>query len=191
MNGRRKRMRCGFTLIELVVSALLSSIMLAALLSIMWSAMRDTQELKRNDLDRASVDQLVDVLHRDFQNARGMTANANQISLHGFLGSGEFMPDLSPGAVQYQQRQIGDHSCLTRTVRSLRGTQTELIWRGFGSFRIDVLELESDSDEKDAETEIMPIETGGLPPIPASFRITLFSERGRVLHREVIHHHAI
>ncbi|TWT98400.1 PulJ/GspJ family protein [Stieleria varia] len=183
--------RRGFTLIELVVSAVLASILMAACLNIMWSALREGQELERRDSDRAAVDQMVDVLLTDLQNARGMVAGEQELVLHGFLGIRDGRPDHSPGRVRYAIVRAGDHNVLVRSVESVGGSQSSLVWLGMGAFQMDVLAMASEVDAAEAGSMAGAVETGGLPEIPDSFRVRLISESGRVLHSEVVHHHAM
>lgn len=188
--------RRAFTLIELVVSALLAALMLVALLNITWAAYRESQELTRNDLDRAAVGQLVDLIVADVQNARGMNAGPNQLALHGFLGRGlpgtpDLVPSMLPGSITYDVIVIGQTRTLVRRSVGAAGDVVQLAWKGFGGFQVDVLQTELEPDELDGEAITPPVETGGLAPIPPVIRLTMTSQSGRVLHREVIHHHEI
>ena len=79
------RRRAGFTLIELVASALLAAMMMVALMNVVWSALRDTRQLKREDLSRSSAVLLAERLRTDFQNARGLSIQGGVVTLRGYL----------------------------------------------------------------------------------------------------------
>ncbi len=57
-----RRRRRAFTLIELVASAVLAAMMMIALVNVIWSAARDTRQLRDEQLTRASVTLLIDRL---------------------------------------------------------------------------------------------------------------------------------
>ena len=86
MTTRRRNRREAFTLIELVASAVLAAMMTAALLSIVWSALRESSQLRRSATSRFPVTQLADQMRHDFHNARAMAIDSSGVTLHGFLG---------------------------------------------------------------------------------------------------------
>ena len=176
------RNRTGFTLIELVASAILSVMLMVALMNIVWSTARDTQKLKQDEVTRASVTLLVDRLRVDFQNARGMQFDATGVTLHGFLARDLETLQLTmlPARVRYEVVSMADRRVLVRESASLR----EPVWFGFGAILITPLV------QVDGEDTLTLPETGGLAPVPASFRVTLTGQNGQVLWREVIDHHA-
>ena len=174
--------RCAMTLIELVVSALLASLMMTALTSIVWSSARETRHLQRDATSHFPTTQLAQQLRTDFANARGMLAGPQGLTLHGFLGSDPATTRamLTPGNVRYHVSRINEHPVLIRSTTNSR----EAVWVGCSSLRIESMA------QVDREDEFLPQpESGGLPDIPARFRVILFDEDGQVLWREVVHHH--
>ncbi len=181
------RKRSGFTLIELLASAVLAAMMTAALLSVVWSSVRETNQLRQAEINRWPVTQLVSQMRRDFLNARGMAVTADGVSLYGFLGHDrrDGSPTLRAGAVRYQPVRAAGRMILVRRASSEDGETSQPVWFGFGTLQIEPLE------ETDAEDALLhQAVTGGLPPVPGSFRVTMLADNGKVLWREVIHHHA-
>ena len=180
---RHRQPHTGFTLIEMVVSALLTSMMMTAILGIVWSTLKQTQQLQREESRQSSPAALTRQLRMDFMNARGMQVDANGVTLHGFLSresSGRTI-SLSAGRVQYALRKVNGKRLLARTID---GNKWEPLWIGFGALSIDPLAF----TERDEDT--LPLaETGGLPEIPESFRVTIRNDDGTIIWKEVIHHH--
>lgn len=180
---RSRRQQSGFTLLELVASAVLTSLMMTAILGIVWSTLKQTQQLQRHDTQQASSTTLIQQLRMDLQNARGMQVDPNGITLHGFLARDKASRSvsLSPGRVRYAIRKVKSKRILARTSD---GNSWDPVWIDFGAISIDSLSfLEVDDDR------LSMAETGGLPEVPESFRITVQSNDGTILWREVIHHH--
>ena len=174
--------RNAMTLIELVVSALLAALMMTALTSIVWSSARETRLLARNATGHFPTTQLVQQMRVDFSNARGMLVDPGGITLHGFLGADPTTtrPTLTAGRVRYEISSISGHNVLVRTTLHSRAP----VWFGCASLRMESF------DRVDSESELLPQpESGGLPDVPGSFRLTMIGEDGQVLWREVMHHH--
>ena len=173
----------GFTLVELVVSAVLTSMMMTAIISVVWSTMKQTEQLQREELRSASPVELTRQMRTDFLNARGMEVNENGVTLHGFVARdpSDKSISLGRGRVRYALREANGRRLLARTSDA---KTWEPLWVGFGDLSIEPLsQTEADSDE-------MPLaETGNLAQIPESFRITLRSDDGSILWKEIIHHH--
>ena len=182
----KKRSRRGFTLIELVASAVLTAMLAVTLMSVVWSVVRESAQLAKSQIWRAPVTQLVAQMRRDFQNARGMAVTPVGIQLHGFLDQDRRSGDstLLAGSVQYQPAFVANRRVLVRRAAGATGSRTAPLWIGFGSLQIEPLEF---TDAEDALLDD-PL-AGGLPPVPGSFRVTMTSDQGHVLWREVIHHH--
>jgi Prokaryotic N-terminal methylation motif len=176
-NRARVRQSGGFTLIELVASAVLTAILMTALLNVVWSAARESRQLRQAAISQFPTSLLVERLRVDFQNARGMAIEPSGITLHGFLSASTLLP----GQVRYEIRRAGDRQLLMRTVA---GRPSEPVWLGIASFQVESLET------VDADSVLLAEpETGSLPPIPARLRVTMLGDRNQVLWREVIHHH--
>jgi Tfp pilus assembly protein PilV len=62
---RHRQQHTGFTLIELVVSALLTSMMMTAILGIVWSTLKQTQQLQRDESRQSSPAALTRQLRMD------------------------------------------------------------------------------------------------------------------------------
>jgi type II secretory pathway pseudopilin PulG len=183
MRNQRRHHRQAFTLIELVASAVLTAMMMAALMGVVWSAVREQNQLRQSETSRFPTTHLIDRVRSDFQNARGMAIDSRGATLHGFLGRDPktLQPLLVPGRVRYAIGRIGGRGVLTRTVS---GNSPEPVWFGFSAFQIEPLAV------SDPENEVLPEpETGGLPEVPQSFRVTMIGDQGQILWREVIHHH--
>jgi hypothetical protein len=91
---------------------------------------------------------------------------------------------LLPGSVQYEGVFVAGRHALVRRSEGVTGSRAAPLWIGFGGLQIEPLEF---TDAEDALLED-PM-AAGLPPVPGSFRITMTSDQGHVLWREVIHHH--
>jgi prepilin-type N-terminal cleavage/methylation domain-containing protein len=178
--------RGGFTLIELVASAVLAAILMGAVVNIMWSVRRDLIRIRAADASRAPVTILADQMRIDFQNARGMVIDGAGTTLHGFLDRDESSDEMSlrGGRIRYEPAAVADQSVLVRRVLTGSGSVAEAVWFGLGGLRIEPLQ-QADS----GELMIGPA-TGGLPPIPSRFRVVLTGSDGRPLWREVFDHHA-
>jgi hypothetical protein len=182
----KKQTRPGFTLIELVASAVLTAILMVTLTNVVWSAVRESSQLAKSQSWRAPVTQLVAQMRRDFHNARGMSVTPAGIRLHGFLDhdrrSGD--PTLLAGSVLYLRTIVAGRPMLVRRAAGITGSFAAPVWFGIGGLQIEPIEF------VDAEDELLedPL-AAGLPPVPASFRVTMTSDQGHVLWREVIHHH--
>jgi prepilin-type N-terminal cleavage/methylation domain-containing protein len=180
---RNRPQQAGFTLIELVASAVLTSIMMTAIVGIVWSTLKQTQQLKRNETQQVSAVTLAGQLRIDLQNARGMQIEPNGITLHGFLARDNTSRNISlrVGRVRYALRKVNNKRMLAR--RS-DGGPWEPLWIDFGAISIDPLSF------READDDDLPMaETGGLTEIPESFRITVRSDNGTIIWREVIQHH--
>jgi hypothetical protein len=172
-------------LIELVAAAVLAAMMTAALTGILGSAVRESIDLRRADLQRTSPRQLIALIRRDLINARGIRVAADGIQLHGFLDedpdSGE--PTGLPARVIYRRTGAGQ-MLLTRGTVGPSGMRRKPLWLGVGALTIESLE------ETTAEDALLvDSAAGGLPPVPGRFLVTLRDDRGQPLWREVIHHH--
>jgi type II secretory pathway pseudopilin PulG len=181
----RQHRRSAFTLIELVASALLTALMMSVIMGVIWSSVRESNRLRHNAVSRFPVTQLTDRFRTDFQNSRGMAIDGSGITLHGFLARNAVtgQPLLAPARVRYEIRNLSGRRVLTRATT---GGRTNPIWVGCAALQIEPLLVADEGSELLADPE-----TGGLPAIPASFRVTMLSDDNRVLWREVIHHHAI
>ena len=174
--------RRAMTLIELIVSAVLATLMMVALAGIVWSSARETANLQRAARSHFPVTQLACQMRADFVNARGMLIDPQGVTLHGFLGSDRSTnrPVFTPARIRYEISQLGGNLVLIRASEEAR----EPVWLGCRSLRIEPLAL------PDPESSTLPQpEAGGLPDIPSRFRVTLIGEDGQLLWREVIHHH--
>ncbi len=169
----RNKLRGGLTLIELIVALVLASLLTAALLNILGTVVRETNQLRGERVDGIAAGVLADRLRTDLINARGMVFDDQSLSLSGFVVGGQL-----PGGVRYRGRQIGNQSVLVREV----GDRVELCWVGFGGFVI------VPQDEVDVETPI-PDGAGSLPPIPRRLRVSVLDRSGRAVVSEVIEHH--
>lgn len=195
MSNRRTtqqlRRRSGFTLIELVASAILSALMMVALIGIVWSAMQESRQL-RLDKSIAYPGSLVsDLLRSDLQNARGMRLDRNGVQLHGFLSRDRATsrPLMREGAVRYEAANVTGRRTLVRRTFSGGEADVEPLWIGFGELRIESLATPVAGDEVNAPP-LPPPATGGLASLPAVLRITMTNTNGKTVWREVIHHHA-
>ena len=101
--------------------------MMAALLSVVWSAVRELNQLRQSETSRFPVTRLVEQIRTDFQNARGMAIESSGVTLHGFPGRDPrtLQPLLIPGRVRYEVRSVGGRGVLTRSVN---GNSTEPVW---------------------------------------------------------------
>ncbi len=180
---RSRRQQSGFTLLELVASAVLTSLMMTAILGIVWSTLKQIQQLQRHDTQQASSTTLIQQLRMDLQNARGMQITPNGITLHGFLARDNANRSISlrAGRVRYALRKVNNKRMLARTSD---GGTWEPLWINFGAISIDPLSF------READDDDLPMaETGGLPEIPESFRITVRNNDGTIIWGEVIQHH--
>lgn len=182
-----KRIRSGFTLIELLASAILAAMMMVALLSVVWSSVRETNQLRQSEVTRWPATQLIAQMRHDFLNARGMATTPSGVVLHGFLDCDprDSAPTLLAGSVSYQSVRRSGRAMLVRKTSGISGSTSQPVWFGFGMLRIEPLEQ---TDAEDAL--LLQAVTGGLPPVPGSFRVTMIADNGKLLWREVIHHHA-
>lgn len=181
------RPRRAFTLIELVVSAVLMTIMMSALLSILWASLRQSSELKIADVDQASTSILADQIRRDVQNARGFSLTDRGFVLRGFLSSDRAtgLPAMTAATVRYDVSRVNGRGILYR-----RESNPGPINSGAMRVGVAMIAMQPLADVVvDGDLELPP-ETGGLSPMPSAVRVLLVSQNGRVLIDEVIEHHA-
>lgn len=190
MRCRRIASRNAFTLIELVASALLTALMLVALISVVWSAAGELKRLKLSENGASPATWLIDQMRVDFQNARGMGIDRTGVTLYGFLRrhpNTDAVLSLT-GQVRYEIRPaVGSNVLWRRTDQK----GSEAVWIGIGSLSVEPLSIDEPEDAV-AETGRPPTRasvTGGLDEIPSRFRVMMLSDRGETLWREVVHHH--
>ncbi|MDA8744721.1 type II secretion system GspH family protein [Rubripirellula amarantea] len=179
--------RSAFTLIELVISAVLTSIMMTALLSVLWASLRQSNELKSADSDQASMTILAEQIRRDIQNARGFDVTSTGFLIHGFLGSDSQsgLPNLTPATVRYEVIPVNGRGVLYR-----REMPFNPITSGAVRVGVAMIDLQPLTDVVVDGDTVLPPETGGLSPMPSALRLSLISQNGRLLISEVIQHHA-
>ncbi len=176
------RHRIGFTLIELIASAVLAAMMMVGLMSIVWSASRDLRQYRTSETTTFPTTLMAERLREDFQNSRGMQWNRDEVLLHGFVARNPSTGDSiwREGRVRYRLANTASGRIL---VRQQMGRPAEPMWVGVGTLRIESLDQLSPEDALAS----LP-EAGGLPATPTVFRVLLLDPRGRSLLREVIHH---
>jgi hypothetical protein len=181
-----KRRSGGFTLIELIASVVLASMMMAALMNIVWSVLREMNRMQVAEANRFPVTILSDQLRQDFINSRGILADANGVTLHGYLDreAESDQTSMLAGRVRYEIVASNRSRRLVRRTVSRSGARAEPVWYGAGSLSFESLEESQPGDL------LLGDETGGLPPAPGRFRVTMTGADGQILWREVIHHHA-
>ncbi|MEM1068734.1 MAG: hypothetical protein AAGG48_03260 [Planctomycetota bacterium] len=175
--------RSGLTLIELVAAMVLAAMMMVGLMNIVWSASRDLRQVDSDAASDFPTTLLIEQIRVDLQNARGMQWNAVSVMLHGFVSrdASTRLPLLTEGRVIYRVVATESGSAL---IREQNGQMRDVMWMGVGRILVDSLE------QTDPEDSLAPLpEAGGLAAVPSKFRITLTDPRGRILWREVIHHH--
>lgn len=182
------RSRTAFTLIELIVSAILASMLFVALMNIVWAAHQDVRQLKVADRDLASNTILVDQMRLDFQNARGMLAAPGKITLNGFLSRDQrtLQPTYRLGRVQYSITPFGEDGLLVRESISNSGTTLQPMWVGIASMQVEPLVFANRSEQ-----DLPDPAAADLPDVPFSFRITIRDRNGKAIWQEVVNHHAI
>lgn len=175
--------RTAFTLIELIASAALASLMMAGIFTVTWSALRESRQLERSSTNDFPPTKLIEHLRVDLQHARGMRIEPAGLTIHGFVARDPTTKrsTLAPGRVQYQVKRVAGQRVLTRTYD---GQRWEPLWFGFGRLLIEPLNQSEPGDDS-----IPQPETGGLPEVPLSFRVTMTNAAGNVLWQEVINHH--
>lgn len=180
------RRRRGFTLIELIASIVLASMMMAALMNIVWSVLREMNRMQAAETNRFPVTILADQLRHDFLNARGVMADANGMTLHGYLDRDPKTDQASmlAGRVRYEIVASRDSRVLVRRVIDKNKGKSEPVWNGVGTLGFEAIVQSQPGDL------LLGAETGGLPPAPGRFRVTMTGADGQILWREVIHHHA-
>ena len=138
------------------------------------------------EANRFPVTILADQLRQDFINSRGVLADTNGITLHGYLDRDAETDQTSmrAGRVRYEVVTLRDSRKLVRRIVGKSTARGETIWYGVGALSFESLE---DSQPGDL---LLGAETGGLPPAPGRFRVTMTGADGQILWREVIHHHA-
>jgi len=185
-HGASRPVRCAFTLIELIASVVLAAMMMAALMNIVGSALRQMNQLQVAQANRFPVTMLAEQMRHDFFNARGMLVDGGGITLHGYIERNAVTdhPMLRAGRVRYEFAVTPRERVLVRAVATAAGVQREPIWYGVGRLQVDLLEPMVAGETLTVE------ETGGLPAIPGNFRVTLVGSDGQILWREVIRHHA-
>ena len=181
-----KSRRHGFTLIELIASIVLASMMMAALMNIVWSVLREMNRMQAAETNRFPITILADQLRHDLLNSRGVLADANGITMHGYLDrdSQTDQASMLAGRVRYEIVAAREARTLVRRVIDKTKAKGEPVWYGVGTLDFEAIEESQPGDL------LLGAETGGLPPAPGRFRVTLTGADGQTLWREVIHHHA-
>ena len=187
LGSAAKRPDLGFTLIELVASLVLASMMMVALINVVWSALREMNQMQRAEANRFPVTILADQMRHDFINARGVLADPRGVTLHGYLGrDGKTdQATMMAGQVRYELAPGPERSSLVRKSVSVgEPKRSQCVWYGVRGISFESFETAEPGDL------MLGAETGGLPPAPTRFRITVTGFDGKILWREVIHHHA-
>lgn len=156
---------------------------MAGIFTITWSALRESNQLQRASVSDFPPTRLVDQIRVDLQHARGMRIDPAGLTLHGFVARDPVTKRsvLAPGRVRYQIKRVAGQRVLTRTYD---GQRWEPLWVGFGRFTIQPL------NQREPDDDSIPLpETGGLPEVPYSFRVTMTNAEGKQMWQEVIHHH--
>ena len=112
-----------------------------------------------------------------------MQITPDGITLHGFLArdNASRSTSLRAGRVRYALRKVNNRRMLAS---KSDGGPWEPLWIDFGAISIEPLSF------READDENLPLaETGGLPEIPESLRITVRSDDGTIIWREIVQHH--
>ena len=181
----REKRRNGFTLIELVVSALLTSIMMGTLLSVLWSSLRLGTSLDQDRVNQFPMTLVAEQLRTDFQNAQSYRIDQGAVLISGFIGrdSQTGLRNLTSDVVRYEALRIGNHAALVRRSMTQRGAGSEVV-------RLGVLGIQFQSLVESSDSNSIVSVQAGFRPMPSQFRLSVFSTGGKVLFREVVHHHA-
>lgn len=184
--------RPAFTLLELVVAATLTSILMAVVFLTLRSSFAETRFGDTRDAERPYVQLLREQIRRDVENSRGISTSRGRLDLSGFLATDpeQLMPTLSEARVVYRVDRKGGRNVLTRTELpsvDRDEVRTDVIWSGVETF--DVQANSSSDGDNIGSTGVVEPATGGLSPTPTAVRITLIGDRGQTLMIETIRHH--
>ena len=125
MRIRRLKKRTGLTLIELMVSALIASILLVGLLGL--SARMYAQKKRRSAASTMAQDQtsIYRLIEFDLSNSRFMTFSGSSLELSGYASkSSSGLPTQVPCTVRYELQELGNHRFLVRH-QSIAGDSAE------------------------------------------------------------------
>ena len=174
----------GFTLLELLVSSVLTTLLMTALLSVLRSSLQTEQQTANSLVNNVSTRHLRDQIERDLINSRGLEVGNNEVTLFGYLDEDSTgMPTQRAARVRYHISSAG----LVRTItgNSRQRGEGNLLWANAAAMTVATQEL--DDELQYTPTEIF--EAGGLKPIPATIEFALFGKERQMILRFVLNHH--
>ncbi|NND99090.1 MAG: hypothetical protein HKN47_17370 [Pirellulaceae bacterium] len=180
-----RQRRSAFTLLELLVSSVLTALLMIALLSVLRSALQTSRQADNLNHRSASPLWLAEQIERDIRNARGIQAGPNEVRLFGSLGRDKNgMPNYRPAYVGYRIGRNGLARWESGSVDPGRGAS--LVWFGATQLRVD---LASSDDDESLTRAPDPSQTGGLQPIPPSVQLIVVDQfAAPVVSLDIDHH---
>jgi prepilin-type N-terminal cleavage/methylation domain-containing protein len=172
--------RNAFTLLELLVSSVLTAILMVALLSLLRSVARTSRQVEQLQVATASKEILESQLTFDLKNARGARKGPNELVLFGFLARDRNgMPTLQPSYVGYKIQPVGlvRWQSATPSPRASDKSDRTLIWHGAANMTAHVDTPIDDS----ASSDIVKLQAGGLLPMSARARFLIHDTAGRLI----------
>lgn len=176
--------RDAFTLMELLASAVLSSLLLLGVSSLLRGSFQELRFASDQKKNFPTTDRLSAWIRRDFQNAQAMVASSTEVQLHGFIAvdpdSGTPLHRLATvryfirDGVLFRQQQAG---------RATTRRQPVPMWSGVAGIRV----LTIQQDEEPSVS--LAAARGGLPAMPATVQVELQAENGVPFLSETILHH--
>jgi type II secretory pathway pseudopilin PulG len=187
MNFEQQIDRKAFTLLELLVSSVLTAMLMVALLSLLRSVARTSRQVEQLQVATASTEILDSQLAFDLKNARGAQVGRNELILYGFLSrDGNGLPTLQPSYVGYTIQPAGlvRWQSAVPSARASAGSARSLIWHGAASMTAEVDTLIDDS----ASSDIAKRNSGGLLPISARAKFSMHDAAGRLITEVTVSH---
>ncbi|MEM9587061.1 MAG: prepilin-type N-terminal cleavage/methylation domain-containing protein [Planctomycetota bacterium] len=174
--------RSGFTLIELVAATLLTAMLMAGLMSISWSILRETRRVRLSEASNQSFQLAACQLRRDFGNANRISVLPGSIQLITWDQATH-----RESLVEYRLAIVDDRRVLHRTSNV---TGRQVLWSGVLTIQFESL---ADADpEASSPLVVSPLEVASgrrFGSTPERFVVSVQSLDGPRLWREVFDHH--
>jgi competence protein ComGF len=193
--GYTSRYAKAFTLLEVMLAVVLSTIILLVATKVLQSLL----QIQKRESSFGGVgvsDILADQIRRDVSNATNISIGQDQFRLTGMLATDRtsMSANLRFANVVYRIRRQGDESLFERVEVNAQGqTMIDPLWLDVATIRVATTYMDLNQQMRTNpignDAELLGNISRGASQFPPSIRITIGSTSGRSLFDEVVFHH--